>query len=423
MSRPINHFQRFGFIPAVLVLSGCGGSDGGGTVTPEPDPPGTVQPATGGTVATQDGTASVAIPAGALTATTQITIAPATTPPADANLIGGTAYEFGPTGTQFQTPVQLRLKYDESRFPDEVNEDDLFIAKNVNGVWQRIPGAISGNSASNEVVGSITSFSAYAVMANPCTRLTLSIGTERTGRIRTGDCVFVDPAAGDVRQDLYRLTVGSPMALRVTMNTDGFRPIVGLKEAVEDVQAGAVYAFRLAAEGVATAPSMDMLLAPGTYDLFAGNRGGPQEGGYTLSVQTRSEVHDEACRAFFVRPPLNTQQTLGSNDCRVTITVSPFPDAIGREVWEEYFYVKLNPNERMTVTVQKTGGDADFQPFPTIFLPQGGAVQTSDLPQNAPRTISTTATASAWFLVGISAPYREDGGLTQGSYSLSITIN
>ena len=92
---------------AAACSSSSSTSSGGGTGTTTPSATKTVG-ASGGTVATPDGSLTVTIPAGALSGDTEITIAEINSPPSDAI---GKAYEIGPTGTQFASPVTLSFKY------------------------------------------------------------------------------------------------------------------------------------------------------------------------------------------------------------------------------------------------------------------------------------------------------------------------
>jgi hypothetical protein len=73
-----------------------------------------VSAATGGTVADKDDKASLAIPAGALAADTDITLKVA---PAE-NGSAGPVYDFGPDGLQFLKPATLTLKGDGVTVPD-----------------------------------------------------------------------------------------------------------------------------------------------------------------------------------------------------------------------------------------------------------------------------------------------------------------
>jgi hypothetical protein len=81
----------------------------------------------GGSVTTADGTA-VAVPAGALSQATAITIGsePNAITIADADLVGP-AYRFGPEGTQFAQPATVTLAYDPGRLPTGDTASDVVI--------------------------------------------------------------------------------------------------------------------------------------------------------------------------------------------------------------------------------------------------------------------------------------------------------
>ena len=78
---------------------------------------------TGGSTATANGAVALAVPTGALGTTTQISIAPvaASTLPSGSPVLPGSAFEFGPDGTVFATPVTLSLSYDPLRLPTGVS--------------------------------------------------------------------------------------------------------------------------------------------------------------------------------------------------------------------------------------------------------------------------------------------------------------
>src|SRR5438105_2852305 len=92
-----------------LVLAACSSSNpppsGGGMIGSD-----------GGDVAAGD-SASVDIPAGALGASTSITITPTSAAAPDATDEVGTVYLFGPEGTQFELPVTVTLAFDPSLLP------------------------------------------------------------------------------------------------------------------------------------------------------------------------------------------------------------------------------------------------------------------------------------------------------------------
>ena len=73
---------------------------------------GMVVSAAGASFTAQNGAVAITIPAGALTQTKNITVAPATTTPPNDRLMPGTAFDFGPTGTSFAQQVTVSIKYD-----------------------------------------------------------------------------------------------------------------------------------------------------------------------------------------------------------------------------------------------------------------------------------------------------------------------
>lgn len=132
---------------------------------------------TGGELATKDGGVKLDFPEGALSAKTPITVQPVADPPQDPGLIPGTVYDFGPDGTTFDTPVTLTIRYDRAKLPQGTAESSLALYKQIGSSWQRIAGS-SANPQLGVVIGSISSFSTYAI---------LSAGSPRTLAIQAGD--------------------------------------------------------------------------------------------------------------------------------------------------------------------------------------------------------------------------------------------
>jgi hypothetical protein len=82
---------------------------------------------TGGTVAMSDGT-SVAVPAGAVTQSTAVTVAPeGNAVSIDGVVLIGDTYRFGPEGQQFATPVTVTIAYDPSKLPSGMSASDITI--------------------------------------------------------------------------------------------------------------------------------------------------------------------------------------------------------------------------------------------------------------------------------------------------------
>lgn len=155
-ARPGRLAPLFGLCVASMSLAvGCGGA-----------PPASgdgVGPAVG-TVRSADGRAALVVPAGALSASTPLTAAPAAGAPTGA--LVGSAYEFGPDGTVFGVPARLTIAYDPATLPAGTVEGDLVVAKAVGGAWQALSNSTVdtlGNSAS----APLSSLSTYGVIVSP----------------------------------------------------------------------------------------------------------------------------------------------------------------------------------------------------------------------------------------------------------------
>jgi len=151
--------------------------------------------ASGGTVTTPDGKASLVIEAAALSEPVDITIEPATvddllqhaegmgsstaagagadgsTPTASAvdsqlpsvfgvTPIEGTIWNLGPDGLVFDVPSTLVLTYDEAALPEGVEEAELgaFV---INGIFERLPATV--DEAANTVTATVSHFSTFMV--------------------------------------------------------------------------------------------------------------------------------------------------------------------------------------------------------------------------------------------------------------------
>src|SRR5262249_29866252 len=88
-------------------------------------------------------------------------VGPAAAAPASAELVAGTAFEFGPSGTQFTKPLQLTLTYDPATVPAAARAG-LAIYHVAGGDYEEVPNSAAG--VSNSVSAPISSFSSYAVL-------------------------------------------------------------------------------------------------------------------------------------------------------------------------------------------------------------------------------------------------------------------
>jgi len=117
----------------------------------------------GGTATAPNGNSSATIPAGALATSLAITVTPVANPQADARLAPGTAYDFGPTGTTFASPVTLAITYNPATLPAGTIQSQLRVHKLIGSVWTPLAGS-TVNTSTHVVTGATSSFSTYAVL-------------------------------------------------------------------------------------------------------------------------------------------------------------------------------------------------------------------------------------------------------------------
>jgi hypothetical protein len=119
---------------------------------------------------------SVDIPAGALTQTRNVTIAPATSFPANDRVVPGTTFDFGPTGVTFAQPVTISIKYDPSKV---INSPDsgLRLYEVVGTGWRLVPES-SVNTGTKTVTGRVDHFTVYGVLLQaPVASITINRDT------------------------------------------------------------------------------------------------------------------------------------------------------------------------------------------------------------------------------------------------------
>jgi hypothetical protein len=138
---------------------GDGNGTGTGTGTGTSNGQGTVG-ASGGKVATSDGTLTVNVPAGALPGDTQITITEIQAPISGS--IGKT-YDIGPSGTQFAVPVTLSFAYGDFDLMG-ADPSSLAAATITGGAWVDLDGNAIDTSAKT-VSGTTMHLSPYGVHA------------------------------------------------------------------------------------------------------------------------------------------------------------------------------------------------------------------------------------------------------------------
>lgn len=121
----------------------------------------------GGVVTAVGGMAAVSIPGGALGGGVTITVAPTTSAPMSSDIIGGTTYEFGPTGTTFASSVTVAVSYDPAHVPRGRAQDlRLYTYDPMTLQWALIVGS-TVDSALHTVSGATTHFTVYAAGTEP----------------------------------------------------------------------------------------------------------------------------------------------------------------------------------------------------------------------------------------------------------------
>jgi uncharacterized protein YjdB len=130
---------------------------------------------TGGTVSAANGAVTLAVPPGAISQATPVTVDAAASAGQDPRIVAGAAFEFGPNGTTFAQPVRLTLKYSPSGISNGSPELALKLHRAVGSGWQEVAGS-TVDIAAKAVAAPISSFSTYAVLGRHAVdRVTISI--------------------------------------------------------------------------------------------------------------------------------------------------------------------------------------------------------------------------------------------------------
>ena len=90
---------------AVITLAACGGGGDDASSTPAATPGTGTIGASGGTVASANGVATAVFPVSAFATDTAVTIAASSSAPTSAQLVSGTAFDFGPSGAVHRQPT------------------------------------------------------------------------------------------------------------------------------------------------------------------------------------------------------------------------------------------------------------------------------------------------------------------------------
>jgi uncharacterized protein YjdB len=127
----------------------------------------------GGQAVAAGGNVTLTIPAAALTTNTAITIAAFAVPP-DPRLIPGTAFEFGPEGTQFNQAVTIKIKYSASQVPPGTSQSLLRLGRLIGNNWSEVAGS-SVDVPTLTVTGQTSSFSVYGAIVSQAPVASVSV--------------------------------------------------------------------------------------------------------------------------------------------------------------------------------------------------------------------------------------------------------
>lgn len=406
MSRRLN-----ATVTLILLMFSLGCSGGDGPVEPPPVDDGVQIGASGGTATFLNGAVVLEVPAGAVSNNVSITVDPISNPLDDDHLLAGTAYEFGPNGTVFAVPVRLTLAFDPGTLPEDATVENVAIGRFSGSEWQPLATDLEVDLEAGSISGNIDQFSSWSVMHEPCEPVQLS-ETQRGGSLSNEDCIGFD--TGPARWvDYWTPLATSTGLVRFTVRSSLFSPHIGL-----DVN-GVTYGQQSGSETATVAIAIPFDVVPKFWISSVESLGeGPFA--YTVEREAISSSHDLGCNeALKVVPGFVGNASLSTTDCLITIEVSPVPFAIGKQVYEEYYRVVLLQGQTITITVTRTGGEAEFRPFPTLWL--GGLNVIQGDPSKAENTITFTAPSTDSYLFSVSGVLRWDEGLqdfvpTTGTY-------
>jgi hypothetical protein len=166
--------HRFvGGVLPLLFAAGCSTSPSSPATPNEPaapnEPASQVIGTAGGNIASSDGVLSLSIPAGAVDGDVMVTISPQSSPPAGAI---GVAYDIGPTGTVFHSPVTLTFHYALASLGN-ASPANLHVATYASNAWQVLDGD-SVDMTAQTVAGTTLHLSPYGVVGESCTAVELT---------------------------------------------------------------------------------------------------------------------------------------------------------------------------------------------------------------------------------------------------------
>jgi glucose/arabinose dehydrogenase len=148
-----------GVAPGVAIVTATTGGKSASTTITVLD--GGVVTSGGGTLTLQSGKVQLFVPAGALASTTSLSVAPSRLFAGDARVLA--AFDFGPPGTNFTQPVELKMMYDPTSLPSGAEEAALELYSHTSSGWQVISQS-SVDLTAKVVSASVPHFSTYGIL-------------------------------------------------------------------------------------------------------------------------------------------------------------------------------------------------------------------------------------------------------------------
>ncbi|MEP7001494.1 MAG: Ig-like domain-containing protein, partial [bacterium] len=222
---------------------------------------GATQPVTSSVLS---GAVTLTIPPAAVSAGSILSVAPAVPAslPTSAELVAGTAFNFGPDGTQFATPVMLSLLFDPANVPlSERSGLAIYLSKN--GDWEEVAGSVL-DASSNRVTAPVLHFSTYALLRRPAAA-DVAVAAGNNQSALAGTALTISPSVR-VTDSRGR---GVPLVAVTFAVTGGAGSVVGGAQVTNASGVATVGGWTLGAAGLNTLTASVGTLVPTTFTATA----------------------------------------------------------------------------------------------------------------------------------------------------------
>ncbi|MBX9929796.1 MAG: hypothetical protein K2X99_12900 [Gemmatimonadaceae bacterium] len=422
-----------------LALAACGRKDGPSAPVKDPN----VVGKTGGTVATTGGAATLTIPAGALTSDVKITVATKPDPRGDTRSVGGTAYEFGPEGTKFATPVTLTLKYDKTKLPPGRAAREMRVAQLTDSGWVPLETGLQIDSVSGAVKLAVTqlggapehgaalrasgnlalsgstpvafhswswrpSYTPYFPPINPCAPILLSPQQSFTGAIDDADCVVANNNGR--RSDYFTVSVSEQTILSLNISGAVTGPF--------GIQGRGLSALSSASVGA----TLVTLVPPGSYSVFLSGIDSLARGAYTVTTSTAAVGSRSGCENLPVVAGQSFTGTVTTTDCTATVPQnSPLVAFRGLPFQYDLYRVRLYGGKSYTISLTHNTPNSNG----CLVLWQNNQIVASVLDQGSgtnPKSVTVTPSADLYYSIEVES-CSTNGTVWNAVLPMNYTVN